>query len=95
MAAVEIVFTTEDTEESFSKTSVILCVLCGESLSLLLLLMPFSRALIPTSSDVYGVYLKLLMYMNRVGPMVAVPPQLDLLVPHALNRNGAAALGTA
>ncbi len=41
MAAVEIVFTTEDTEESFSKTSVILCVLCGESLSLLLLQMPF------------------------------------------------------
>ena len=46
----------------------------------------------PTS---YGVYLKLLMYMYRVGPMVAVPPQVDLFVPHALNKNGAEALGTA
>jgi hypothetical protein len=41
------------------------------------------------------VYLKLLMYMYRVGPTVAVPPQVDLFVPQALNKNGAEALGTA
>ena len=41
------------------------------------------------------VYLKLLMYMYRVGPMVAVPPQDDLFVPQMLKRNGAGALGTA
>ena len=34
----------------------------------------------------HGVYLKLLMYMYRVGPIVAVPPQDDLFVPHILNR---------
>jgi hypothetical protein len=43
----------------------------------------------------YGVYLKLLMYMQRVIPMVAKPPQLDELVPQKLKRNGAVALGTA
>ena len=43
----------------------------------------------------YGVYLKLLMYMYRVIPVVAVPPQVDLFVPQKLNRNGAAVLGTA
>ncbi len=43
----------------------------------------------------YGVYLKLLTYMYRVGPIVAMPPQVDLFVPHALNRNGAETLGTA
>jgi hypothetical protein len=35
------------------------------------------------------------MYMYRVVPVVAVPPQLDELVPHILKRNGAGALGTA
>ena len=45
-------------------------------------------------SAIYRVYLKLLMYIYRVGPVVAVPPQLDLFVPHALNKNGAEALGT-
>jgi hypothetical protein len=41
------------------------------------------------------VYLKLLMYIYRVGPMVAVPPQDELFVPHRLNRKYAGALGTA
>jgi len=35
------------------------------------------------------------MYMYRVVPEVAVPPQLDELVPHILKRKGAGALGTA
>src|SRR6185437_9537984 len=43
----------------------------------------------------YGVYLKLLTYMYRVGPIVAMPPHVDLFVPQALKRNGAATLGTA
>ena len=34
----------------------------------------------------YCVYLKLLMYMYRVGPIVAVPPQDELFVPQILNR---------
>ena len=43
----------------------------------------------------YGLYRKLLTYMYRVGPIVAMPPQVDLFVPQALNRNGAETLGTA
>jgi hypothetical protein len=43
----------------------------------------------------YFVYLKLLIYMYRVSPVVAAPPQVDLLVPQKLKRKGAGALGTA
>jgi hypothetical protein len=43
----------------------------------------------------YGVYLNLLTYMYRVGPIVAMPPQVALFVPQALNKNGAETLGTA
>ena len=43
----------------------------------------------------HGVYLKLLMYMYRIVPVVGVPPQFDELVFHILKRSGAGALGTA
>ena len=39
-----------------------------------------------TAVPAYCVYLKLLMYMYRVGPIVAVPPQVELFVPQILNR---------
>ena len=41
------------------------------------------------------MYVKLLMYIYRVGPTVAMPPHVDLFVPHMLNRKGAGVFGTA